>query len=92
MSVGRPDGSSTRYSCAIGMIGTLTPARAPISRAYMPPALITIPVSIAPRSVSTPVTSPRSTVIPVTRVFVLTSAPRRRAPSASANVSWLGSM
>ena len=30
--------------------------------------------------------------MPVTRVEVLTSAPRRRAPSASANVSWLGSM
>ena len=92
MSVGRPDGCSTRYSCAIGMIGTLTPARAPISFANMPPALITIPVSIMPLSVSTPVTSPRSTAIPVTRVLVLTSAPRRRAPSARANVSWLGSM
>ena len=33
---------------AIGMIGTLTPARAPISRAYMPPALITMLVSITP--------------------------------------------
>ena len=60
MSSGRPDGSRTRYSCAIGMIGTLTPASAPISRAYMPPALITMPVSITPLSVSTPVTSPRS--------------------------------
>ena len=63
MSSGRPDGSSTRYSCAIGMIGTLTPASAPISRAYMPPALITTPVSITPLSVTTPVTSPRSVVI-----------------------------
>jgi hypothetical protein len=58
----------------------------------MPPALTTTSVSIAPRSVSTPVTRPRSVRIPVTRVEVLTSAPRRRAPSASANVSWLGSM
>ena len=30
--------------------------------------------------------------MPVTRVLVAISAPRRRAPSASANVSWLGSM
>jgi len=37
-------------------------------------------------------TLPRSVRTAVTRVFVLTSAPRRRAPSASANVSWLGSM
>ena len=28
----------------------------------------------------------------MTRALVTTSAPRRRAPSASANVSWLGSM
>ena len=30
--------------------------------------------------------------MPVTLVLVAISAPRRRAPSASANVSWLGSM
>jgi hypothetical protein len=58
----------------------------------MPPALTTISASTAPLSVSTPVTRPRSTVIPVTRVFVSISAPPRRAPSASAKVSWLGSM
>ncbi len=85
-------GRVTRYSCAIGITGTSTPASAPISRANMPPALITISVSIEPLSVSTPITRPRSTPIAVTRVFVLISAPRRRAPSASANVSWLGSM
>ena len=38
MSSGSPAGFVTRYSCAIGTIGTLTPASAPISRAYMPPA------------------------------------------------------
>jgi hypothetical protein len=79
-----------RYSCAIGTIGTFTLAREPISRAYMPPALTTISVSIGPRSVSTPVTRPRWTARPVTRVAVAISAPRRRAPSASASVSWLG--
>ena len=69
-----------RYSCAIGTIGTFTPASAPISCAYMPPALTTISVSIRPRSVSTPVTRPRWTATPVTRVPVAISAPRRRAP------------
>ena len=63
-----------------------------MSRAYIPPALTTISVSISPLSVSTACTRARSTRIPVARVDVLTSAPRRLAPSASANVSWLGSM
>ena len=36
-------------------------------------------------------TRPRWTRMPVTRVPVSISAPRRRAPSASAKVSWLGS-
>jgi hypothetical protein len=58
----------------------------------MPPALITISVSISPLSVSTPVTRPRAVRTSVTRVCVAISAPPRRAPSASANVSWLGSM
>ena len=81
-----------RYSWAIGMIGTVTPASRPISPANIPPAFTTTSVSIEPLSVSTPTTRPRSSPIPVTRVFVLISAPRRLAPSASANVSWLGSM
>ena len=46
MSSGRPLGRVTRYSCAIGTTGTLTPASAPISPANMPPALTTISVSI----------------------------------------------
>ncbi len=87
MSSGSPHGSSTRYSCAIGTIGTTTPASAPISRAYIPPALTTTSVSMIPRSVSTASTRPLAVRIPVTRVDVLTSAPSRRAPSASANVS-----
>jgi hypothetical protein len=74
------------------MIGTVTPASSPISPANMPPALMTTAVSIEPLSVSTPTTRPPSIPMPVTRVFVFTSAPRRRAPSASACVSWLGSM
>jgi hypothetical protein len=92
MSSGRPEGFVIRYSCAIGTIGTFTSASTPISRAYIPPALITVSVSMEPRSVSTPATRPRSTEMPVTRVPVAISAPRRRAPSASAKVSWLGSM
>ena len=92
MSSGRPDGFSTRYSWAIGITGTVTPASAPSSPANMPPALTTISVSISPRSVSTAVTRPRCVRIAVTRVLVFTSAPPRRAPSARANVSWLGSM
>ncbi len=46
MSSGRPDGFVTRYSCAIGTIGTFTPASAPISFAYIPPALTTTSASI----------------------------------------------
>ena len=57
-----------RYSCAIGTIGTFTPASAPISFANMPPALTTTSASISPLSVTTPVTRPRSTGIAVTRV------------------------
>jgi hypothetical protein len=74
------------------MTGTFTPASCPISPAKMPPASTTISVSIAPLSVTTPVTRPRSTWIAVTRVRVAISAPPRLAPSASANVNWLGSM
>ena len=92
ISSGRPEGFVTTYSCAIGTTGTLTPARPPSSFANMPPALTTISASIEPLSVSTPVTFRRSTPIAVTRVFVSISAPPRRAPSASAKVSWLGSM
>ncbi len=92
MSCGSPLGLSTRYSCAIGTIGTTTPASAPISRAYIPPAFTTTSVSISPRSVSTASTRPPRVRMPVTRVDVAISAPRRRAPSARANVSWLGSM
>ena len=91
MSSGRPLGFSTRYSCAIGTTGTVTPASAPSSPANIPPALTTTSVSIEPLSVSTAVTRPRSVEMPVTRVCVASSAPRRLAPSASANVSWLGS-
>jgi hypothetical protein len=59
-----------RYSCAIGITGTFTPASRPISPANIPPALTTISVSISPLSVTTPLTRPRSTVISLTRVFV----------------------
>ena len=92
MSSGNPLGRVTRYSCANGITGTVTPASRPSSAANIPPALTTTGVSIEPLSVSTPVMRPRSTPIPVTRVLVATSAPPRRAPSASAKVSWDGSM
>ena len=91
-SSGTPLGFVIRYSWAIGITGTFTPASRPISPANMPPALTTTSASTEPLSVSTPVTRPRSTPIAVTRVCVAISAPPRRAPSASANVSWLGSM
>ena len=58
MSSGSPLGRVTRYSCAIGTIGTSTPASAPSSRANIPPALTTTSVSISPLSVTTPVTRP----------------------------------
>jgi hypothetical protein len=76
----------------MGTIGTFTPASAPISRAYIPPAFTTTSVSMSPLSVSTASTRPRRVRIPVTRVRCSISAPRRRAPSARAKVSWLGSM
>jgi hypothetical protein len=57
----------------------------------MPPALTTTSAAIAPLSVTTPVTRPRSAEIAVTLVFVAISAPAIRAPSASANVSCDGS-
>ena len=81
-----------KYSWAIGMSGTVTPTMRPISGANIPPALITSSVSMSPLSVITRRTRPSRTSMPVTRVSSQISAPRRRAPSMSANVSWLGSM
>ena len=78
------NGCVTTYSCAIGMIGTRTPASRPISAANMPAALTTTSHSMSPCSVRTPVTAPRSTSMPVTRVLVSSVQPPRRAPSASA--------
>ncbi len=78
------NGCVTRYSCAIGTIGTRTPAIRPISAANMPPALTTTSASIGPHSVWTPRTRPSSTSMPVTRVWVKIRTPPARAPSASA--------
>ena len=50
-----PTACVIRYSCAIGTIGTFTPASAPISFANIPPALTTTSASISPLSVTTPV-------------------------------------
>ena len=63
MSRGRPAGRVTRYSCAIGTIGTFTPASAPSSCAKIPPAFTTTSASISPLSVATPLTRPPSTWI-----------------------------
>ena len=80
--------SVNRYSWAIGMIGTLTPASRPIWPEYMPPAFTTTSAAIVLRSplcsTSTPVTRPRSVWIAVTRVWVRICAPRFRAPAARA--------
>src|SRR5881227_2238481 len=51
---GIPLGRVTRYSCAIGTIGTTTPAIRPISAANIPPAFTTISASTKPRSSSRP--------------------------------------
>ena len=84
-------GSVTRYWCAIGTMGIVTPAIRPTSGAAMPAAFTTVSVPIVPRSVSTPVTRPSATAIPVTRVYDRIVAPRFRAPAASARVKPLGS-
>src|SRR5260370_218045 len=92
MSRGRPDGLVMRYSWAIGISGTLTPARRPISEANMPPALTTSSVSMSPLSVITLRTRPLLTPMPVTRVSSRISAPGRREPPINAKVGWLGPM
>ncbi len=92
MSRGKPEGVVIRYSWAIATSGTFTPAIRPMSGANMPPALTTSSVSIAPLSVTTRLTRPPNDSMAETRVPSQISAPRLRAPSTSANVSWLGSM
>ena len=88
------DGRVSAYWCAIGTTGTLTPTIRPISWANMPPAFTTTSQAMRPRSVSTWVTRRRpwrsSTPMPVTRVMVAISAPRLRAPAASAIVRSVG--
>ena len=99
-SWGRPGwtpsiGSVKRYWCAIGMIGTVTPASRPISGANIPPALTTTSARISVRSPAcstvTPVTRPRSVPMATTRVLVRIRAPFWRAPAASALASPDGS-
>jgi hypothetical protein len=76
-----------------GVIGRLTPTMAPTWRPHMPAALTAISVRTTPRSVSTPVTSPRGPRrIPVTRTPVRTVTPSWRARPASSMVAPLGSM
>ena len=87
--------SVKRYWCAIGMIGTVIPAIAPISAANIPPASTTTSARISDRSprcsTVTPVTRPRSTPTSTTRVCCRIVAPRCRAPAASACASPDGS-
>ena len=77
------------------MMGTLMPARRPISGAKMPPALTTTSARMVlrspPCSTSTPVTRPFSTPMASTRVWVRTEAPPARAPAARASASPDGS-
>ena len=84
-------GLATRYWCAIGTSGIVTPAIRPISGAYIPPAFTTTSARTLPAVVSTSRTRPSRTVMPRTRVPVRMLTPRRRAPSASAMASPLGS-
>ena len=84
-------GFVTRYWCAIGTSGIVTPTIRPISGAYIPPAFTTTSVRMVPAVVSTSRTRPSRTPMPRTRVPVRIWAPRRRAPSASAMARPLGS-
>ena len=69
---GGPTASRTRYSCAIGTTGTVTPASAPISPANIPPALTTTSVSIvAPVGLDAGRRARARRRSPVTRVCVL---------------------
>ena len=81
-----------RYWCSIGTTGISTPASRPSSCAQIPPAFTTTSASIAPWSVTTPVTRPSRTVISSTRTPVRTLAPADFAPAANESVSPVGSM
>ena len=82
-----------RYSCAIGMIGHVDAGeRADLAREHAAGVDHDLGLDRAPVGHDARHLGRARRVIPVTRVLVLISAPRRRAPSASAKVSWLGSM
>ena len=88
--------SVNRYSWAIGMIGTLTPASRPISGANIPPAFDDDlgrdrPLLAVLRRRGRRAPGRRATSIPITRVWVSIRTPRRRAPAASAWASPDGS-
>ena len=79
------------YWCAIGTIGTLTPASAATSVVYIPHARTTVSASTVPWSVTTALTRPSRTTRSVTRTPVSTATPRDFAPPMNAYVSPLGS-
>ena len=57
----------------------------------MPVQLTTYSASMAPKGVSTPVTTPRFVRMPVAGTFSSRLAPWSRAPFASASVTFTGS-
>jgi hypothetical protein len=75
-------GLVTRYWCAIGTTGTVSPTIAPISCAQMPPASTTTSQRTVPSSVSTPATRRPSALTPRTFTPVRVLTPRFRAPAA----------
>src|SRR4029453_14174559 len=84
-------GRVIRYWCSIGTTGISTPPSRPSSWAQIPAAFTTTSASIAPWSVTTPVTRPSRTPTSWTRTPVRILAPPRLAPSAKAIVSPVGS-
>ena len=81
----------TRYWCSIGTTGRSTPIIAPISRHQVPAALTMWRVRIASRPVRTTQAPEASCSIACTASWRRTSAPRERAPAASAFVASVGS-
>jgi hypothetical protein len=75
-------GSVMRTWWRVGTIATWIPAWAATWRAQAPAASMTIGLSIRPRSVSTPSTTPALTWTPVTVVFGSSVAPSLPAAAA----------
>ena len=78
------------YWCCTGITGTSSPTIAPVRRAKLPVALTTCSQVMSPRSVCTHHSPPEVREIAVTVVLRWISAPRLRAPIASAWVRSAG--